>query len=142
MHTNTQPDDSQAISTAPAPVWVALFHILPRSPLRGAGEHFPQTRSSTWPASDWQQAGPTSMMADSGHNFVATLCMWMKATAAMQLPSIQTPNLHDLRVICSTVGKEIDGVVIAPRSSHAIIAMEAMRRASTSIVRSAGALGP
>lgn len=109
---------------------VALFNILPGTLVRGAESLSPNAKLNVAGIGIGSQGGSdVNEVAGLGHNIVA-LCDVDESYAAKQFAKY--PNAQrftDYRVMLDKLGKEIDGVVIGtPDHTHAVIAMEAMRR--------------
>src|SRR5262249_14495658 len=108
---------------------MALFSILPGS-LPGAEKLSPTTKLNVAGIGIGSRGGADiSEVAGLGHNIVA-LCDVDEAYAAKEFAKHpDTKRFKDYRVMLDKMGKEIDAVVIGtPDHSHAVIAMEAMRR--------------
>ena len=108
---------------------VALFNILPGALLRGAVSS-PNAKLNVAGIGIGSRGGAdVDEVAGLGHNMVA-LCDVDEKYAAKEFAKY--PNARrftDYRVMLDKMGKEIDGVVIGtPDHTHAMIAMEAMRR--------------
>ena len=109
---------------------VALFNILPGSLLHGAPRISPNEKLNVAGIGIGSRGGSdVGEVAGLGHNIVA-LCDVDENYAAKEFAKY--PNARrftDYRVMLDKLGKEIEGVVIGtPDHTHAIIAMEAMRR--------------
>src|SRR5262245_35293738 len=112
-----------------AGVGVALFNILPGS-LPGAEKLSPNTKLTVAGIGIGSRGGAdVSEVAGLGHNIVA-LCDVDDAYAAKEFAKHpDAKRFKDYRVMLDKMGKEIDAVVIGtPDHTHAVIAMEAMRR--------------
>src|SRR3954470_3160048 len=76
-----------------------------------------------------QGGGDTDAVAGEGQNIVALCDVDSKYAAKTFGKYPKAKQFKDYRVMLDQMGKEIDGVVIGtPDHSHAVIAMEAMRR--------------
>ena len=109
---------------------VALFNILPGSLVRGAGKLSPNEKLNVAGIGIGSRGGAdVDEVAGLGHNMVA-LCDVDENYAAKEFAKYpDAKRFTDYRVMLDKMGKEIDGVVIGtPDHTHAIIAMEAMRR--------------
>lgn len=109
---------------------VALFNILPGSFLSGAESVTPNAKLNVAGIGIGSRGGnDVDEVAGLGHNIVA-LCDVDENYAAKEFAKY--PNARrftDYRVMLDKLGKEIDAVTIGtPDHTHAIIAMEAMRR--------------
>lgn len=109
---------------------VALFNILPGSFLSGAESLTPNAKLNVAGIGIGSRGGnDVDEVAGLGHNIVA-LCDVDENYAAKEFAKY--PNARrftDYRVMLDKLGKEIDAVTIGtPDHTHAIIAMEAMRR--------------
>jgi predicted dehydrogenase len=113
-----------------AGVGVALFNILPGSLLRGAETISPNEKLNVAGIGIGSQGGrDVDEVAGLGHNIVA-LCDVDENYAAKEFAKYPTAKrFTDYRVMLDKLGKEVDAVVIGtPDHTHAVIAMEAMRR--------------
>ena len=109
---------------------VALFNILPGGLLRGAETRSPNEKLNVAGIGIGSRGGAdVGEVAGLGHNIVA-LCDVDENYAAKELARYPAAKrFTDYRVMLDKMGKEIDGVVIGtPDHTHAVIAMEAMRR--------------
>src|SRR5881396_39703 len=109
---------------------VALFNILPGSLLNGAESLSPNAKLSVAGIGIGSRGGAdVSEVAGLGHNIVA-LCDVDEKYAAKEFAKYPgARQFKDYRVMLDKMGKEIDGVIIGtPDHTHAVIAMEAMRR--------------
>ena len=109
---------------------VALFNILPGSLVRGAESLSPNEKINVAGIGFGSQGGrDVDEVAGLGHNIVA-MCDVDEVYAAKEFEKY--PNARrfkDYRVMFDKMGSEIDAVVIGtPDHTHAVIAMEAMRR--------------
>lgn len=108
---------------------VALFHILPGT-LVGAQKISANEKVNVAGIGVGSQGGADiGAIAGEGHNIVA-LCDVDEGYAGKTFQKYpDARKFKDYRVMLDTMGKEIDGVVIGtPDHTHAVIAMEAMRR--------------
>src|SRR6185436_17830371 len=108
---------------------VALFNILPGT-LLGAEKLSPNAKLSVAGIGIGSRGGAdVGEVAGLGHNFVA-LCDVDDKYAAKEFAKYpKAKQFKDYRVMLDKMGKEIDAVVIGtPDHTHAVIAMEAMRR--------------
>jgi predicted dehydrogenase len=109
---------------------VALFNILPGRLLRGAESLAPNEKLNVAGIGIGSRGGAdVAEVAGLGHNIVA-LCDVDENYAAKEFAKYpNAKRFTDYRVMLDKLGKEIDGVVIGtPDHTHAVIAMEAMRR--------------
>ncbi len=109
---------------------VALFNILPGSLLKGADATTPNAKLNVAGIGIGSRGGAdVGEVAGLGHNFVA-LCDVDDKYAAKEFAKYpKAKQFKDYRVMLDKMGKEIDAVVIGtPDHTHAVIAMEAMRR--------------
>ena len=107
----------------------ASFHILPGSVL-GAERISPNDRVNVAGIGVGSQGGADiDGVAGEGHNIVA-LCDVDHEYAAKKLAQYpKAKPFKDYRVMLDSMGKDIDGVVIGtPDHTHAMIALEAMKR--------------
>lgn len=121
-------DRRQFIRTAGA--GVALFNILPGSFAHGAPRLGPNAKVNVAAIGIGSQGGSDiGEVAGLGHNVVA-LCDVDEKYAAKQFAKY--PNARrftDYRVMLDKMKKEVDAVVIGtPDHTHAVIALEAMKR--------------
>ena len=108
---------------------VALFNILPGS-LLGAEKLSPNAKVNVAGIGIGSRGGAdVDEIAGLGHNFVA-LCDVDEKYAAKEFAKYPgAKQFKDYRVMLDKMGKEIDAVVIGtPDHTHAVIAMEAMKR--------------
>lgn len=108
----------------------AAFTLLPASALRGADGLSANERLNLAGIGIGSRGGAVvDEIAGLGHNLVA-LCDVDENYAAKQFAKYpDAKRFTDYRVMCDRMGKEIDGVIIGtPDHTHAVIAMEAMRR--------------
>lgn len=108
----------------------ATFNLIPSTALRGADGLSANGRLNLAGIGVGSRGGSdVDELAGLGHNFVA-LCDVDQNYAAKQLAKYpDAKRFTDYRVMLDQLGKEIDGVVIGtPDHTHAVIAMEAMRR--------------
>lgn len=111
-------------------VGVALFNILPGRLLLGAESLSPNEKLNVAGIGIGSRGGAdVDEVAGLGHNIVA-LCDVDESYAAKEFAKYpNAKRFTDYRVMLDKLGKEIDGVVIGtPDHTHAVIAMEAMRR--------------
>jgi len=109
---------------------VALFNILPGSLLKGAEAVSPNAKLNVAGIGIGSRGGAdVGEVAGLGHNFVA-LCDVDDKYAAKEFAKYpKARQFKDYRVMLDKMGKEIEAVVIGtPDHTHAVIAMEAMRR--------------
>src|SRR4051812_15127862 len=108
---------------------VALFNILPGS-LSGAEKLSSNAKVNVAGIGIGSRGGAdVDEIAGLGHNFVA-LCDVDEKYAAKEFAKYPgAKQFKDYRVMLDKMGKEIDAVVIGtPDHTHAVIAMEAMKR--------------
>jgi predicted dehydrogenase len=108
----------------------ALFYIAPRTMLQGAQRTGPNGRINIAGIGVGSQGGSdTDAIAKEGENIVA-LCDVDPNYAAKTISRYpHARRFTDYRDMLDRMGKEIDAVIIGtPDHTHAIIAMEAMRR--------------
>ena len=108
---------------------VALFNILPGQ-LPGADAVAPGQKINVAGIGIGSRGGAVvDEVAGLGHNFVA-LCDVDEKYAAKQFAKFpDAKRFKDYRVMLDKLGKEVEAVVIGtPDHTHAVIAMEAMRR--------------
>lgn len=108
---------------------VALFNILPGRLLVGA-EDSPNAKLNLAGIGIGSRGGAdVGELAGLGHNIVA-LCDVDEKYAAKEFAKYPAAKqFKDYRAMLDKMGKEIDGVIIGtPDHTHAVIAMEAMRR--------------
>jgi predicted dehydrogenase len=111
-------------------VGVALFNILPGNLLNGAERISANEKLNVAGIGIGSRGGAVvDEVAGLGHN-IAALCDVDENYAAKQFAKYpRATRFKDYRVMLDKLGKEIDAVVIGtPDHTHAIIAMEAMRR--------------
>jgi predicted dehydrogenase len=109
---------------------VAMFNILPGSLLRGAEGLSPNAKLNVAGIGIGSRGGAdVAEVAGLGHNLVA-LCDVDENYAAKEFARYtDAKRFKDYRVMLDKMGREIDAVVIGtPDHTHAIIAMESMRR--------------
>jgi predicted dehydrogenase len=109
---------------------VAMFHILPARLVSGAERVSANDKINIAGIGVGSQGGgDIDAMAHEGQNIVA-LCDVDDNYAAKTFGRYpQARRFKDFRVMLDQMGKEIDGVVIGtPDHTHAVIAMEAMKR--------------
>lgn len=113
-----------------AGVGVTLFNILPGSLLRGAENLSPNEKLNVAGIGIGSRGGSdVDEVAGLGHNIVA-LCDVDENYAAKEFAKYpNAKRFTDYRVMLDKMGKEIDAVTIGtPDHTHAVIAMDAMRR--------------
>jgi len=109
---------------------IALFQILPRTRARGAQAPSANEKLNVAGIGVGSQGGSdVDAVAREGQNIVA-LCDVDDNYAGKELAKYpKARRFTDYRVMLDKMGNEIDGVVIGtPDHTHAVIAMEAMRR--------------
>jgi predicted dehydrogenase len=109
---------------------VALFNILPGRLLSGAETLSPNQKLNLAGIGIGSRGGAVvGEAAGLGHNFVA-LCDVDEKYAGKEFAKYPgAKQFKDYRVMLDQMGREIDGVIIGtPDHTHAVIAMEAMRR--------------
>jgi len=109
---------------------VALFNILPGRLLSGAETLSPNAKLNVAGIGIGSRGGAdVGEVAGLGHNFVA-LCDVDEKYAGKEFAKYPgAKQFKDYRVMLDKMGKEIDAVIIGtPDHTHAVIAMEAMRR--------------
>lgn len=109
---------------------VALFNILPGSVLKGSAALSPNSKVNVAGIGIGSRGGnDVDEVAGLGHNMVA-LCDVDDNYAAKEFGKYpKAKRFTDYRVMFDKMGSEIDAVTIGtPDHTHAIIAMEAMRR--------------
>jgi predicted dehydrogenase len=108
----------------------ALFYITPRILVEGAPRHSANDKVNVAGIGVGGQGGSdTTGMAEEGHNIVALCDVDSKYAGKMFEKYPKARQFKDYRVMLDKMGEEIDGVVIGtPDHTHAVIAMEAMRR--------------
>ncbi len=109
---------------------VALFNILPGRLLTGAEILSPNAKLNVAGIGIGSRGGAdVGEVAGLGHNFVA-LCDVDEKYAGKEFAKYPgAKQFKDYRVMLDKMGKEIDAVIIGtPDHTHAVIAMEAMRR--------------
>src|SRR5436190_20100900 len=109
---------------------VALFNILPGSLLKGAEAVSPNAKLNVAGIGIGSRGGAdVGEVAGLGHNFVALCDVDAKYAAKEFAKYPGAKQFKDYRVMLDKMGKEIDAVIIGtPDHTHAVIAMEAMRR--------------
>lgn len=113
-----------------AGVGFAMFNILPGSLVKGAERISANAKLNVAGIGIGSRGGAVvDEVAGLGHNLVA-LCDVDENYAAQQFAKYPgAKRFRDYRVMLDKLGQEIDGVVIGtPDHTHAVIAMEAMRR--------------
>jgi predicted dehydrogenase len=109
---------------------VALFNILPGNTLKGAEALTPNAKVNVAGIGIGSRGGAdVGEIAGLGHNIVA-LCDVDDNYAAKEFAKYpDAKRFTDYRVMFDKMGNGIDGVIIGtPDHTHALIAMEAMRR--------------
>ena len=109
---------------------VALFNILPGRLLSGAEKLAPNEKLNVAGIGIGSRGGAdVGEVAGLGHNFVA-LCDVDEKYAGKEFAKYPgAKQFKDYRVMLDKMGQEIDAVIIGtPDHTHAVIAMEAMRR--------------
>lgn len=127
-HPNLKVNRRQFIHRAGA--GVALFNILPGTLTHGAEALSPNAKVNVAGIGIGSRGGAdVGEIAGLGHNIVA-LCDVDENYAAKEFDKYpKAKRFNDYRVMFDKMGKEIDGVIIGtPDHTHALIAMEAMRR--------------
>ena len=127
-HTSLKLDRRQFLRRAPA--GIALFSVLPRCVVEGAERLAPNQKLNVAGIGVGNQGGrDVDAVAREGHNLVA-LCDVDDSYAAKAFERYpKAKKFKDFRVLFDTLGEEIDAVVIGtPDHTHAVIAMEAMKR--------------
>ncbi len=109
---------------------VALFQILPAPILRGAERVSANEKVNVAGIGIGSQGGADiGAVAQEGHNIVALCDVDDKYAAKTFAKFPNARRFKDYRGMLDKLGKEIDGVVIGtPDHTHAVIAMEAMKR--------------
>jgi predicted dehydrogenase len=109
---------------------VAVFQIAPGTLLRGAERLAPSEKLNVAGIGIGSQGGSdVDGMAGEGHNLVALCDVDEKYAAKKFAQYPKARQFKDFRVMLDQMNKEIDAVVIGtPDHTHAVIAMEAMRR--------------
>ena len=108
----------------------ALFYIAPRNLLDAAPRISANEKVNVAGIGVGSQGGSDiNSVAAEGHNIVALCDVDSKYAAKTFAKYPDAKQFTDYRVMLDKMGKEIDGVVIGtPDHTHAVIAMEAMRR--------------
>ncbi len=108
----------------------ALFYIAPGSLLNAAQRLSANDKVNVAGIGVGSQGGSdTNSVATEGANIVALCDVDTKYAAKTFAKYPEAKQFKDYRVMLDKMGKEIDGVVIGtPDHTHAVIAMEAMRR--------------
>ena len=109
---------------------VALFNILPGTLVKGAEKLSQNEKVNVAGIGIGSQGGgDVDAVAGEGHNIVA-LCDVDDSYAAKKFAQYpKATKFKDFRVMLDKMGNEIDAVVIGtPDHTHAVIAMEAMKR--------------
>ena len=109
---------------------VALFNILPGTLLSGAEALSPNAKVNVAGIGIGSRGGAdTGEVAGLGHNIVAVCDVDEKYAGKEIAKYPNAKRFKDYRVMFDKMGKEIDAVIIGtPDHTHAVIAMEAMRR--------------
>ena len=109
---------------------VALFNILPGRLLPGAEKLSPAAKVNVAGIGIGSRGGAdVGEVAGLGHNFVALCDVDAKYAEKEFAKYPGAKQFKDYRVMFDKMGKEIDAVIIGtPDHTHAVIAMEAMRR--------------
>jgi predicted dehydrogenase len=109
---------------------VALFNILPGTILNGAKAPSPNSKLNIAGIGIGSRGGAdVGEIAGLGHN-ISALCDVDEKYAGKEFSKYpNAKRFTDYRVMLDKMGKEIDGVIIGtPDHTHAVIAMEAMKR--------------
>src|SRR5262245_58801208 len=108
---------------------IALFNILPSSLVHGAVISPNDKVNVAGIGIGSRRGADTAEVAGLGHNIVA-LCDVDEKYAAKEFAKYpNAKRFTDYRVMLDKMGKEIDAVVIGtPDHTHAVIAIEAVRR--------------
>lgn len=109
---------------------MVLFHILPSARVAGATRLSANDRLNLAGIGIGSRGGAViGEAAGLGHHIVA-LCDVDETYAAKEFAKYpKARRFKDYRVMFETMGKEVDGVVIGtPDHTHAVLALEAMRR--------------
>jgi len=109
---------------------VALFYVVPSGMVRGAAGLSANEKVNVAGIGIGSQGGSdVDGVAGEGHNLVALCDVDDKYAAKKFAQYPKARQFKDYRVMLEKMGKEIDAVVIGtPDHTHAVIAMEAMRR--------------
>ena len=109
---------------------VALFNILPSSWVSGADALSPNAKLNVAGIGIGSRGGAdVGEVAGLGHNIVAVCDVDEKYAGKEFAKYPDAKRFKDFRVMFDKMGKEIDAVIIGtPDHTHAVIAMEAMRR--------------
>jgi predicted dehydrogenase len=109
---------------------VAVFNILPGSLVRGAEKRSPNEKINVAGIGVGSQGGgDINAIAAEGQNIVALCDVDSKYAGKTFEKYPKARQFKDYRVMLDKLGKEIDAVVIGtPDHTHAVIALEAMRR--------------
>src|SRR5205807_6532105 len=108
----------------------ALFYIAPGTTLKAAQRLSANEKVNVAGIGIGSRGGADiDEVTAEGHNIVALCDVDTKYAAKMFAKYPGARQFTDYRVMLDKMGKEIDGVVIGtPDHTHAVIAMEAMRR--------------
>ena len=108
----------------------ALLYISPDAAVKGASHVSANEKVNVAGIGVGSQGGgDTNAIAAEGHNIVALCDVDNKYAAKTFAKYPNAQQFKDYRVMLDKMGKEIDAVVIGtPDHTHAVIAMEAMRR--------------
>ena len=117
-------------TTAAAASGVALFNILPSRLANGAEAPTPNEKINVAGIGiGGRGADVINEVAGLGHNMVALCDVDEKYAARQYAKYPNAKQFVDYRVMLDKMGKEIDAVIIGtPDHTHAVIAMEAMKR--------------
>ena len=109
---------------------VALFYVVPGGVVKGAAGLSANEKVNVAGIGIGSQGGSdVDGVAGEGHNLVALCDVDDKYAAKKFAQYPKARQFKDYRVMLEKMGKEIDAVVIGtPDHTHAVIAMEAMRR--------------
>ena len=109
---------------------LVVFHILPSIRAQGAPRISPNEKLNVAGIGIGSQGGSdVDAVVGEGHNLVALCDVDDKYAAKKFAQYPQAKRFKDYRLMLDTMNREIDAVVIGtPDHTHAVIAMEAMRR--------------